>query len=138
MAINEANVRTGADQMSNQLDRATTQQQAEQVADRLRADFVDCMSQGDSGVERWNQIVGNMNYSDKKGTGWDVQVKYGDDGLPDVTLVDGDEGIVNPFDNKRYFAPTIVINEDHSSRKGFTPHAESQATPRGAKPIEMQ
>ncbi|HIA50551.1 MAG TPA: hypothetical protein EYN91_00425 [Candidatus Melainabacteria bacterium] len=136
MSINEANVRTGADQMANSLDKATTQQQAEQVADRLRADFVDCMSQGTDGVERWNQIVANMNYSDKKGTGWDVQVKNNSDGLPSLTLVDSSKGF--EIGGSRYLAPSLVINEDHSGRKGFTPHAESAATPRKVLPIEMR
>ncbi|HNB20818.1 MAG TPA: hypothetical protein PKZ32_00260 [Candidatus Melainabacteria bacterium] len=136
MSINEANVRTGADQMAHSLDNAKTQQQAEQVADRLRADFVDCMSQGNDGVERWNQIVANMNYSDKKGTGWDVHVKSNSDGLPSITLVDSSKGL--EIGGSRYFAPTLVINEDHSGRKGFTPYAESEATPRKVLPIEMR
>ncbi len=136
MAINEANVRSGADQMAHQLDNAKTQQQAEVVADRLRADFVDCMSQGNDGIERWNQIVANMNYADKKGTGWDVQIKTSNEGLPSITLVDSSHGL--SVGGSRYFAPTLVVNEDHSSHKGFTPHAESEATPRKVLPIEMR
>ena len=137
MANNEANIQAGAEQMAKQLDGAKTPQQAEQVADRLRADYVDCMDGTNEGAERWSSIVNKMSQSEKKGTGWDVQFNNSKDScLPSITLVDSSQGL--QVGSTRYFAPSLVINEDHSERKGFTPHAESGATPRQVRPIEMR
>ncbi|MCC6978288.1 MAG: hypothetical protein IT343_08200 [Candidatus Melainabacteria bacterium] len=135
----DTNIQAGADEMAKQLDKCKTVAQAEVVADRLRADFIDCMSQGEEGKERWGKIASAMqfNSNDHDGVGYDVQVKY-NNGLPELTLVNGEGGIVNPFSGKRHFTETLSVNEDHSSRKGLTPHAESGAAPRSVLPIEMR
>jgi len=136
MAINDANINAGAKEITNLLDHATTRQQAEVVADRLRADYMDCMSQGPEGVDRWRHLVKAMVADDKKGTGFDLQVS-GDSSLPVVTLFDSQKGITILGVNMG--RDSMVVNEDHSVHKGFTPNAESGITGGSRRaPIEMQ
>jgi len=135
--MSDTNIQAGADEMAKQLDQCKTVAQAEVVADRLRADYMDCMSTGDT--ERWGKIVAAMQYNsnDKAGKGYDVQVNY-NNGLPELSIVNGEGGFENPFNGKRYCTETLTVNEDRSGGKGFTPHAESGAAPRRVQPIEMR
>ncbi len=129
------NIKAGAKEMVNQLDHAKTRQDAEVVADRLRADFMDCMGQGKDGEHRWNDIVKAMKAGDVKGQGYDIQIT-GDPNLPVVTLVDSQHGFtVGGFNIGK---DALVVNEDHSKGKHFLPDAESGVTSSRRMPIEMQ
>ncbi len=134
--LNDANIKAGAKEMANQLDHATTRQQAEVVADRLRADFMDCMGQGGKeGAEHWQHIVKAMNSGDVKGKGYDLQIT-GDAALPVITLVDSQHGFT--VGGLNIGKDALVINEDHSKHKQFYPDAESGVTSGRRAPIEMQ
>ena len=132
---NDANIKAGAKEMVNQLDHATTRQQAEVVADRLRADFMNCMGQGQEGTERWQHIVKAMKGGDVKDKGYDLQIT-GDPNLPVITLVDSQNGFT--LGGFNFGKDALVVNEDHSKHKGFLPDAESGVTNCRRMPIEMQ
>lgn len=136
MSINDSNIKAGVNEMIYQLDHAKSQQQAEVVANRLRADFMDCLSQGDEGKVRWNHIVDALKSGEKQGQGFDLQVHTSKNGLPELTLVDSQKGITLCGVNMG--RDQIIVNEDHTTNKGFTPYSESEAGPRSVKPLEMQ
>jgi hypothetical protein len=133
--LNDSNINAGAKEMVKQLDGATTRQQAEVVADRLRADYMDCMGQGKEGTERWQHIVQAMKAGEVKGKGYDLQIT-GDSALPVLTLVDSQHGIT--IGGMNIGKDALVINEDHSKHKGFLPDAESGITNSRRAPLEMQ
>jgi hypothetical protein len=135
MPINDANINSGAKEMVKMLDHSHTRQDAEVVADRLRADFMDCMGQGDEGSERWRHIVKAMRTGEEKGKGYDLQIT-GDSSLPVVTLVDSQHGFT--IGGVNIGKDALKVSDDHSKGKGLLADPESGITNTRVPPIEMR